>query len=184
MFIDLYRGLGDIAFRQGLRNLYLLSQQDGASVGMNEVKTAFKADGAGIAAPIVDRMVARWYDGSVPYDTSARDTTPYDPSFRTINGSITEAYISTAQEGPRLSSSGTTPLGDSLWLYLEYHYTVSSDTEVPLEIVTYFERWIRVQPSRCVIHCTAWQVRLVVVAGRTLAKRGLGGWRLLGIRLQ
>ena len=138
-FVDLYRGLGDIAFRQGLRNLYLMSQQNGAPVGMEHVRTAFKANGAGIAAPIVDKMVARWYDGIEPYDTSAKDSTPYDLSFRTVNGRINEAYISTTQEGPPLSSSGTTPLEDSLWLYLAYDYSVGSNVEVPLEIVTYFE---------------------------------------------
>ena len=106
---------------------------------MNEVKTAFKADGAGIAAPIVDKMVARWYDGTEPYNTSARDVTPYDPSFRSVNGRITEAYISTTQEGSRLSSGSTTPIEDSLWLYLYYDYSVGSNVEVPLEIVTYFE---------------------------------------------
>ena len=138
-FIDLYRGLGDIAFRQGLRNLYLLTQREGVSVGMDEVKAAFKADGAGIAAPIVDEVVARWYEGTEPYDTSARDITPYDLNFRTVNGRITESYISTTQEGSPLSGDGTTPIGDSLWLYLDYDYSVGSNVEVPLEIVTYFE---------------------------------------------
>ena len=139
LFIDLYRGLGDIAFRQGLRNLYLLSQQDDTSVGMEQVKTAFKDDGAGISAPIVDKMVSRWYEGTEPYDTSARDTTPYDLNFRSISGSISEAYVSTTQEGPSLSSSETMPIEDSLWLYLAYDYSVGSNIEVPLEIVTYFE---------------------------------------------
>jgi hypothetical protein len=30
-------------------------------------------------------------------------------------------------------------LEDSLWLYLDYDYSVGSNIEVPLEIVTYFE---------------------------------------------
>ena len=50
------------------------------------------------------------------------------------------------RKGLPLSSSGTTPLEDSLWLYLAYDYSVGSNVEVPLEIVTYFEDGICVQP--------------------------------------
>ncbi len=145
LFIDLYRELGDIAFRQGLRDLYLLSEvkdetQEGTSVGIEHVKMAFKADGAGIAAPIVDKVAARWYDGTVPYDTSARDAEPADPRFRTaVNGSIDEAYLAVAEDGQPATSFSVGAVSDWLWLYLHYNYSVGSDTEVTLELVDYFE---------------------------------------------
>ena len=71
LFLDLYRNLGGDSFREGLRNLYLISQvpgddqsRRGTKLGIEHVRTAFK----GLRNDsLVDTMVARWYDGTAPH---------------------------------------------------------------------------------------------------------------------
>ena len=99
LFVDLYRNLGEDAFWQGLRNLYRMSQvEDGddsdedTGVGIEHVKTAFKGV-EGVDDSLVDIITARWYDGTEPYDTSARDDAPVNPQFLTIDGRVVEAYL-------------------------------------------------------------------------------------------
>ena len=65
-FLEIYETLGDAAFRQGLRNLYLTSQVedytdefDGSPVGIRQIQDAFQSDAATVA-PIIDK----WYHGN------------------------------------------------------------------------------------------------------------------------
>ena len=65
-FLDILETLGDTAFRQGLRNLYLTSQVedytdefDGSPVGIRQIQDAFQSDAA-MVAPIIDK----WYHGN------------------------------------------------------------------------------------------------------------------------
>jgi hypothetical protein len=65
-FLEIYETLGDAAFRQGLRNLYLTSQVedytdefDGSPVGIRQIQDAFQSDAA-MVAPIIDK----WYHGN------------------------------------------------------------------------------------------------------------------------
>ena len=67
-FLELYNTLGDAAFREGLRNLYLMSlvedyadEFDGSPVGIRQIQDAFQAD-ADAVAPIIDK----WYHGTAP----------------------------------------------------------------------------------------------------------------------
>ena len=149
LFLDLYRGLSEARFQGGLQNLYLASEveddedtQGGTAVGIDHLKTAFKV-GADIAAPIVDVMAARWYDGSEPYDTSARDTEPVDPALRAVNGRIDQAYVSTIRGGTPGSSFSAKTAKEGVWLFLdiflEYGDTLAPSREVELELVDYFE---------------------------------------------
>lgn len=65
-FLEIYETLGDAAFRQGLRNLYLTSRVedytdefDGSPVGIRQIQDAFQSDAATVA-PIIDK----WYHGN------------------------------------------------------------------------------------------------------------------------
>ena len=65
-FLELYNTLGDVAFRQGLRSLYLISlvedyadEFDGSPVGIRQIQDAFQTDYAAVA-PIIDK----WYHGT------------------------------------------------------------------------------------------------------------------------
>ena len=141
LFLDLYRNLGADAFRQGLRNLYLVSQtvqEDDGEAGIEHVRTAFK-DVEGVDDQVVDMITARWYDGTEPYDTSARDTDPVNRRFITVNGGIDVAYLAATSGGPPATSFSANSADDWVQLFLDYSYSVGNTTEVPLELVTYFE---------------------------------------------
>ena len=65
-FLELYETLGDAAFREGLRNLYLSSlvedyidEFDGSPVGIRQIQDAFQSHATAVA-PIIDK----WYHGT------------------------------------------------------------------------------------------------------------------------
>ena len=142
LFVDLYRTLGAERFRQGFRELYLASKRAhdtdnyrATSVGVGHVKEAFRLDDG--AANIV---IARWYDGTEPYDLSHVDTGPVDPSLPSINGRVEEVYLTAGEDGPRVSSFSAQDVSDWIILTIECSYEVSGGPhEVPLEIVEYYE---------------------------------------------
>ena len=146
LFVDLYRSLEEDDFRRGLRGLYLLSQVEdeddtdvGTSLGIEHVTAAFK-DTEEQESDIVDVLAARWYDGTEPYDTSARDTAPADPRFRTVNGRIDVAYLAATDGGTPTTSFSAQVVDDWAWLFLDYSYSLGSGTrEVALELVDYYE---------------------------------------------
>ncbi len=145
LFADLYRRLGEEAFRRGLRDLYLISSAGGGDgtrgrtgVGIDEVRAAFGGDEDGDDST-VDAIADRWYDGTEPYDTSALSADRANPLLRTVNGRIHLAYLAAAHEGLPISTISAGAVGDGLWLRLRWTYTVGSSTEVPLEIVHYYE---------------------------------------------
>ena len=145
LFLDLYRNLGESSFREGLRDLYMLSRtvqeddtEDDAEIGIEHVKTAFKGDEDSENA-LVDLIAARWYDGTEPYAPSAHDTGLPNPILLAINGRIHTAYLSATQEGTPLTSISAEAVDDYLWLLLRWDYNVGSNTEVPLELVHYYE---------------------------------------------
>ena len=145
LFVDLYRSLDEDSFREGLRDLYLLSQveeevemQEETEVGIEHVRTAFKGD-EDEDGSIVETIAARWYDGTQPYAPSTHDTGLTNPILSTINGRIHTAYLSATQEGTPLSSISAEAVDDYLWLLIRWDYNVGSNTEVPLELVHYYE---------------------------------------------
>ena len=176
LFADLYRGLGDVRFREGFLNLYLLSQveddddaQTGTTVGIDDLKEAFRT-GADRAATLVDVIVARWYDGTEPYDASARDTGPVDPNLPRINGRIDQAFISTTPNGPPVSRVSAASVPDWIWLNLKHSYSVSGGPHTTsLEIVEYFEDGFEFRRRGLTL---------------TAEERYIGGTRLLSVGAQ
>ena len=145
LFVDLYRSLDEDSFREGLRDLYLLSQvedegemQDNTEVGIEHLKAAFRGSEE-VENPVVDVIAARWYDGTQPYAPSDQETGLPNPILLTINGRIHTAYLSATQEGTPLTSISAEAVDDYLWLLLRWDYNVGSNTEVPLELVHYYE---------------------------------------------
>ncbi len=142
LFVDLYHALGDERFRQGFRDLYLASEVDdaadnlrGTPVGIGHVREAFHPDD--VAA---NTVLARWYDGTEPYDLSRLDTGPVDPSLPSINGQIDEAYVAMSGGGPAVSSFSAQDVADWVYLTLKHSYKVSGDPrEVHVDIVEYYE---------------------------------------------
>ena len=142
LFLDLNRTLGDTQFRQGFRELYIASaarddtDDDGsASIRIGHVREAFS-----LGEKATDAVIARWYDGTEPYDLSNVHTGPVDPSLPTVNGRIDKAYIATSADGPAVSKFSAQDVTDRVYLTLEYSYSVSGGPhEVALEIVEYYE---------------------------------------------
>ncbi len=145
LFIDLYRSIGEEEFRRGLSNLYLISQtedeggaREDIELGINHVKAAFTGDGD-VEMPIVNTIAARWYDGSVPYAMPEDSTGLTNPILRSINGRVHTAYLSASHEGTPVTNISADAVDDYLWLLLRWDYNVGSDTEVPLDLVHYYE---------------------------------------------
>ena len=137
LFLDLYYTLGDTAFRQGFRNLYLMSKK--GPIGISHIREAFKA-GAPDLADAVDTIVGRWYDGTEPYDLSHLDRGPVDPSLPSIEGRIDSAHLALTQEGQAISSFSSQHVTEPVWLSIDYSYEASSEQrELQLVIVDFFE---------------------------------------------
>ena len=142
LFLDLNRTLGDTQFQQGFRELYIASaarddtDDDGsASIGIGHVMQAFR-----LGENATNAVIARWYEGTEPYDLSNVHTGPVDPSLPSINGRIDNAYITTVAKGPAVSKFSAQDVTDRVYLTLEYSYSVSGGPhEVALEIVEYYE---------------------------------------------
>ena len=141
LFLDLYRTLGDTQFQERFRELYVSSSSDdtddegSASIGIEHVKQAFV-----LGEEATNAVIARWYEGTEPYDLSNVHTGPVDPSLPSINGRIDNAYITTVAKGPAVSKFSAQDVTDRVFLTLEYSYSVSGGShEVALEIVEYYE---------------------------------------------
>ena len=50
------------------------------------------------AEEATNAVIARWYEGTEPYDLSNVHTGPVDPSLPSINGRIDNAYIATVRK--------------------------------------------------------------------------------------
>lgn len=136
-FLDLYYTLGDTAFREGFRSLYLMSEA--GQIGIDEIREAFKA-GAPDRGILVDTVVGRWYDGTEEYDTSHLDRGPVDPDLPGINGRIEGAYLALFQGGPPIFGFSGSDVAGPVWLTIDYsHPTDSGLHETQLEIVEFFE---------------------------------------------
>ena len=137
LYSELYRALGDEAFREGFRNLYLATE--GVKAGIGELKQAFKA-AAPDAAATIETIAARWYDGTEPYDTSHLDTDPVYPSLAGINGRMDGIHVAAGEIGTPTSRFSSEEQSDDLWLTLEYSYQPEgAPRTLHLEIVEYFE---------------------------------------------
>ena len=140
LFVDLYRTLGDERFRQSFRALYVASEMEdddddpGTSVGVEHVRQAFRSDDGAERA-----VIARWYDGTEPYDRSKLDYGPVDPSLPSINGRIDKAYIVTRSGGSAVGAFSARDVSGWVLLTLERSYSVSATREVHIEVVEYFE---------------------------------------------
>ena len=143
LFVDMYRTLGESETWATLRTLYRMSLVEddshddykGTRLGIEHVREAFQPNGKDSAT-----VLARWYDGTEPYDLSRLDTqTPY-PSLPNIHGRIDRAYVTTEQDGPTVTSFSALNPVDQLRLVLEYSYEVSGGPyDVSLEIAEFYE---------------------------------------------
>ena len=144
IFLDMYRSLGDAAFRRGFSYLYRSSQVLDENLWPTELNVSHFREAFLPIAPAASTIVARWYDGTEPWDLSHLDTGPVDPSLPAINGRITEASLvfeSDWPDGPGISRFSASGIGDQ-WLILRLRLTFPRTTAPkvqPLEYVEYYE---------------------------------------------
>ena len=145
LFVDLYRTLGDARFRPAFAGLYPVSQADGGSnsgqdtttLSIEHLREALRSSG-----DTGRRVIARWYDGTEPYDLSRLDRDSVAPWFADGAGRMDDAYISVGTEGPavsRFSARNLDRLEDWVYLVLDYSYSVSKTTDISLWITEYYE---------------------------------------------
>ncbi len=143
IFLDLYRNMGDAEFQQAFRHIYhrsaLANESDNPrSVGatVDDLRAAFGQVSGGASDPIV----ARWYDGSQPYDAAALDFSAADPALPQINGQIDRAYVSLAQQDPPVDQFSSNDVRGPILLNLEYSYqNAASDQEIRFEVVEAYQ---------------------------------------------
>ena len=147
IFLDLYHSLGENGFQQAFRALYQASKLEdgdettkGTSLGIAELRQAF----AGSAS--AQTIVARWYGGTEPYDTSGLDRSPADSTLLTVSGSMDSVNTALSSDDCYADSydSSFPASGIADWVYvcLNYSYSVPGGTgpvDVPLEYVVYYE---------------------------------------------
>lgn len=144
IFLDLYRSLGDAAFRQGFRNLYRGSMVEddtddlpGTLVGVDELRSALSAAADG---GTVDATIARWYDGSEPFDTNRLDFRAVDAALPNVDGRIDRSYISAAVMGQPVAQFSARDVSGPAYLNLEHSYRITGDpVEIPLQIVESYQ---------------------------------------------
>ena len=172
LFVDLYRTLADGPFHAGFRSLYLRSRvaagpargQETTVLSIDHLRGAFLASGDAAAT-----VIARWYDGTEPYDLGDLDHGTVDPRLPGIDGRIDEAAIVVGAEGPAVSGFSARAVEDSddrVYLKLQYSYRVDAVTEVPMRIVEYFEDGLRFRERAAV---------------RTAEPGNAGGWWRLSV---
>ena len=94
------------------------------SLGIEQVRTAFRRYQQP-GTSMVDTIVARWYDGTEPYDASVPDTAPPNPDFLTINGRVVAQRLALTRGGAPVTSISADAVDDWLWLMLSWEYSVS-----------------------------------------------------------
>ncbi len=169
LFHDLYRSLDETTFKQGFRNLYLLSLTDdledtceGVKLDICHVEAAFKNDSTAEAAAIVDKVIARWYHGTKPYDTSHQDTSPADPNLQgDVQAEVTRAYIvldKDRREETKTDSFSASEVQGPIYLYLHFSYSrIQDERTLPLTVVEYFEDGFAYDPhNRKATFKTGW----------------------------
>ena len=147
LFRDLYRNMDETAFRLGFRRLYLHTlysvpdRCSGQRLTDCHLRDAFASLASPATAAAANRVIDRWYYGSVPYDLSWLDTGPVQPDIPSIDGRMNDAYVSTVSYGPAVSTIMLEP--DQRLrprLNLKYSFTNPDGLRnLPIEVAHYFD---------------------------------------------
>ena len=161
LFRDLYVNMDDTAFRMAFRSLFRRLYQHTvfdepgeecrtASSHICHVKAAFTAEASGEGAATVARVVARWYDGTEPYDLSSIDCTPVEADLATVDGRVEGAHLSLYRGGLPVSIVTVGPNRNPvLYLSLDYTYrNAGSLGSLPIETALYYEDGFEFQRMR------------------------------------
>ncbi len=147
LFLDLYHQLGAEKFRAGFRSLYRSSARidpDSAEpAGIAHIRQAFaggRDTNSASAAPVVARVIDRWYRGAGPEAEPFPDRQPVVAELPTVSGWIERAYLSLTESSPPVRSFAAAEAGRWAWLTLEFsHDYAGLPQDLTFEVVEYYE---------------------------------------------
>ena len=154
LFRDLHRNMDETSFRQAFRRLYLHTEFnipndecDDDKDTVCHVREAFSSYASDGTVGVVDKVIARWHDGTEPYDLSWIDDSPVQAQIALIDGEIKNAYLSFSRDGSPVSTVTLEPnRTSSLYVNLEYSYQPSSGlNNLPIEIALSYEDGFEIQ---------------------------------------
>ena len=154
LFRDLHRNMDETSFRQAFRRLYLHTEfnipNDECDDDKNticHVREAFSSYASDGTVGVVDKVIARWHDGTEPYDLTWIDDSPVQAQIAPIDGAIENAYLSFSPDGLAVSTVTLEPnRTSSLYVNLEYSYQPSSGlNNLPIEIALSYEDGFEIQ---------------------------------------
>ena len=135
LLLDLYRTLGEDTFRQGFRDLYLMSKTE--ALDIRHYWAAFTTV-APDRVEDIDRIVARWYEGEDTPEVDDPDPSRVDPRLPSVSGRVEDAYI-VAADGNRRTNFSTRYTYD-LWLRLRLSFRAQAEPrELRFSIEGYYE---------------------------------------------
>ena len=140
LFIELLDALGNRAFSNAARNLYLESTVEdsnptaGTEVGIDEIRRLFGKTAGGAT------VIRRWYDGTEPYDISRIDQSAPTWKLPTIRGEITKAALVLQQNGTETTRFSARTHSGHAYLLLKYKHSVGGGPyERPVTLVQYYQ---------------------------------------------
>ena len=166
LFRDLHRNMDETAFRLAFRRLLLHTKFDVPDGCDNHtptichVREAFSTYATGDTLDEVEKVIARWYDGTGPYDQSSIEE-PVNPDIAAIDGRVENAFLSLTLGGPPVSNISILPgLQKGIWLNLEYTHGSSTDLDsLPIEIVLTYEDGFELQRKKTELQVDAYSRR-------------------------
>ena len=156
LFRDLYRNMDETAFRLAFRRLYLHNWFNNtyhvptsATPVIDQVREAFTTYVSGETAANVEKVIARWHDGTEPYDLTHIEE-PVSPELAAIDGRIGQAYLSLSAGGIPVSTVTITPGSIKIiHLNLEYSFQNSNNVDsLPIEVARIYEDGFELQRKR------------------------------------
>ena len=153
IFLDLYRTLGETAFRRGFSSLYQRSQVLDEFLWPTEMNVSHVRNAFQPLAPAATAVINRWYDGPAPRGIAPPDMGPVNPELRTIaGGQIVNSFVSLEDDRDAFgdwasfisketeSFSVSDAAGKDGFVYLAFTLPVTADPKIlRLEVIQHYE---------------------------------------------
>ena len=153
IFLDLYRNLGDAAYRRGFSSLYQRSQVLDERLWPTELNISHVRDAFQPLASAATDVITRWYDGPRPQGIAPSDTGSVNPELATIaGGQVINAFVSLEDDWDAFgdwesfiargteSFSVADAAGKYVFVYLGLTVPVTVDPKIlPLEVIEHYE---------------------------------------------
>ncbi|MDE2959150.1 MAG: hypothetical protein OXU28_03745 [Chloroflexota bacterium] len=154
IFLDLYRNLGDAAYRRGFSSLYQRSQVLDEYLWPTELNVSHVRDAFQPLSSAATDVITRWYDGPRPQGIAPPDTGPVVPELATIaGGQVVNAFVGLEEDDwdafggwESFIAKGTENFsvadaaGKQVFLYLGFTVPVTVEPKIlRLEVIEHYE---------------------------------------------